>query len=731
MSDLGLARPPSPQPLEFRKKDGTYSKMRSHAGNTPLLPQTKLCPFCPAKFTRTTHLNRHLRNHTNERVHKCDLCEAQFTRSDLLSRHRRGCSSQNSNIRRKSCVQCTESKVKCDRELPCLKCASRGKECVYAPVTKKVPRNRYLTTSSLPQSAHTQKYLSDYPLASSSSSANPNDPSVSVTSAELGLAPPTDHRSEFSRDYTSITSTESSSQIPTNSHLVSLYNHDVFEHFFSGVFSTGDSPSSAVRENLPNEAFGEYLWGYSNPGTATNQASTQMATEENIPSMISPSTYSQPIGTVRQASATLTGILHQQGDNDKHYYLHLFLKAFIEEVPVVHVPSFSPEGKPTFLINVMQACGAMFVESKAAAMFISTTLKVSRRILSEILSRDSLTVEDELNVILAVVLLHTLGMFHEDAEERATSGLYHGKRLVMMIRRVHFISHVTDWSNDDYNSLPLEEYWRHWAWHEMSKRVLLLSYLQDVSQCIFFNGPSSYHIAELTFSLPCDNELWRAKSASEWWTELHKVSPYGSSHERLNCPTLPSLMRLVLEPRTPQLKAISYFAHWAVIHGVIGRLFTLCSNRRLPSQSSASSPASSDPLDQEIYGVQVAMHNWLQWWMKRPEANLPNNAEEAEPPFMQNPLPFYWLGQVALMAYQENLPPFDFQDSSMNLRMEVRFWQVKKWLRHIRSFLAGAHGHAPTILWDELMSMRLQSWQVNLDHPDHDDPHGLLGFFVQ
>ncbi len=44
------------------KKDGTVSRMRSHRGNVPQLPQTKLCPFCPAKFTRTTHLNRHLRN---------------------------------------------------------------------------------------------------------------------------------------------------------------------------------------------------------------------------------------------------------------------------------------------------------------------------------------------------------------------------------------------------------------------------------------------------------------------------------------------------------------------------------------------------------------------------------------------------------------------------------------------------------------------------------------------
>lgn len=43
------------------KKDGTSSKIRSHRGNIPVLPQTKFCPHCPAKFTRTTHLNRHLR----------------------------------------------------------------------------------------------------------------------------------------------------------------------------------------------------------------------------------------------------------------------------------------------------------------------------------------------------------------------------------------------------------------------------------------------------------------------------------------------------------------------------------------------------------------------------------------------------------------------------------------------------------------------------------------------
>lgn len=82
---------PPDQPLEFRKKDGSLSKMRNHKGNIPVLPQNKLCPRCPAKFTRTTHLNRHLRTRqskcynfcprpnadlsedTNERLHRCDV----------------------------------------------------------------------------------------------------------------------------------------------------------------------------------------------------------------------------------------------------------------------------------------------------------------------------------------------------------------------------------------------------------------------------------------------------------------------------------------------------------------------------------------------------------------------------------------------------------------------------------------------------------------------------------
>ncbi|KAI6169553.1 hypothetical protein EDD17DRAFT_1519496 [Pisolithus thermaeus] len=133
-TDPGSSSGPSPRTtvVEYRK-DGTVSKMRSHKGNVPILPQTKFCSECPAKFTRTTHLNRHLRTHTGERLHRCDTCEAQFTRSDLLTRHKKTCGdpSHANRTRRRSCQACANSKVKCDLQRPCSKCQARGKECVF------------------------------------------------------------------------------------------------------------------------------------------------------------------------------------------------------------------------------------------------------------------------------------------------------------------------------------------------------------------------------------------------------------------------------------------------------------------------------------------------------------------------------------------------------------------------------------------------------------------------
>lgn len=174
-----------PDVIEFTK-DGNISRMRSHKGNIPSLPQNKLCPLCPAKFTRTTHLNRHLRTHSNERMHECDRCHSQFTRSDLLSRHKRNCgdSSPKQRSRRKSCQACAESKIKCDQQQPCSKCSSRGRECVYpaAPSSSRKSKKSTQDGSSASREGSIAESLSPPP---DSSVSSPRHSSTSTPSTEV------------------------------------------------------------------------------------------------------------------------------------------------------------------------------------------------------------------------------------------------------------------------------------------------------------------------------------------------------------------------------------------------------------------------------------------------------------------------------------------------------------------------------------------------------------------
>ena len=176
----------TPSFIDLRKDDNA-SNIWSQAGN---IPKSKLCPHCDATFTRTTQSNRHLRTREYFFLYCEDnwltaldryewtttlvWCESLFSAlvgSSWLCRlvklrslqaifsldtkvlaatckshpyhlispipiHSVSSSSlSTSRTRRKSCKVCTDSKVQCDLEHPCLKCTTRGKECIYSTLT--------------------------------------------------------------------------------------------------------------------------------------------------------------------------------------------------------------------------------------------------------------------------------------------------------------------------------------------------------------------------------------------------------------------------------------------------------------------------------------------------------------------------------------------------------------------------------------------------------------------
>jgi len=204
-------------------------------------------------------------------------------------------------------------------------------------------------------------------------------------------------------------------------------------------------------------------------------------------------------------------------------------------------------------------------------------------------------------------------------------------------------------------------------------RALLLSYLHDCCHCIYFALPPSYQPREVNVFLPCENKLWNAKTANEWWAILQEESPYGYSHTRLVGQNLLQMVDLISETRVLTSPiALSPFAHFILAHSILRHLFTICSESRL--QQNDAIVANSETIEQQIYVIEFALHNWFRSWTECPEKIKPKNDEE--PPFMQN-------GEKYLLdLYYAHL---NFQHCRFSGWDKLRSWHTRKTYRRLRT----------------------------------------------
>ncbi|KIL68871.1 hypothetical protein M378DRAFT_184747 [Amanita muscaria Koide BX008] len=737
-------------PPEFKKKDGTPSKMRSHRGNIPVLPQTKLCPQCPAKFTRTTHLNRHLRTHTNERLHHCNTCSAQFTRSDLLTRHKKSCNESTSRTRRKSCVSCMESKIKCDRQYPCSKCVSRGKECVFAsPITSKP----VMVQSTPPTLTHTETFsVYQQPLGThlgpsvftatkgaiayldrsitGYSSQNHHLEAIHVADAlsvDSGRYTPSKFgANDASFDYASYaaseveSTTEVNQLMPPCNRLTSIYSNDMFEPLFSNLFSQNPSSGAAASpEDIswsgdPRSGSPEDFPFATHPLNRAPGDSYGVAILNASPSI-------QPLVSDIRGLSLDGNIAEEPAELELQHYtlrnfrsVYLFLTSFLAQMPIVHVPTFNQGSVPPVLLNAMRACGALFVRTRRAMQFILDILASAREMLLQEFAKNPEDLQDQIHLILAVVLLQTIGLFHQQPDQRASSNTYH-HMLAMMIQRTGLMSRNASWNPVAIEEAPLESMWREWSWHEMTKRALWWSYLHDCCHGIYFGLPMTYGQTEVQLNLPCEDVMWQATSAAEWYRILQNTSSSGTYQTRLTGFNFEKTLSHISEARFLTAHVpLNPFAHFVLVHAILRKLFCVGSEMRKPDGE-----REREVKGQKIVELQFALHNWLQSWDQ--SLDKPRTNHNDEPPFISNVLPFYWLGQVAILAQQEGLPPFE-RDVGNEMVPEARFRLIKHWLKHVRTFLKKGNQDA-TALWDKLMKIRLQTSQ-------NEEEEGLLDFLT-
>ncbi|KAK0203014.1 hypothetical protein DFS33DRAFT_1263282 [Desarmillaria ectypa] len=630
-----------------------------------MLPQSLTCPICSARYTRPTHLHKHIRSRDcimHLYQHFFQQCETQFARLDVLKRHLKTCKGPTDH--QSDTQACVLSRTKCDRQLeqPCSRCVARGGECVF--VGKQPHRQPEGETMDISKGS-----------PALSSSCTPLSPPSSLPPANTASEGETHYSSPTPLDWRAV------DEIPRT--LSPQIKEDQNQHAWERSFDMLCPFYHWLDPHVPFNDGLDFSWLNSN---------------NNKVSSYDYSRYSSPVmGTLPSTS-------------EDQEYTRYFFSDFCKHLPLVHLATWSADRKPSILVRAMKACGALFVKTKQAATFIEETLS-SRNLLVQEFVRpgtqyssgiDACTqaakpIIDQDFLILAVVLLQTVGLFHQDAEQQVITSVYH-QMLVMMIRQTGLVTRLRSWTVPDLNdTLSLEQSWREWAMHETMKRTLVLSYFHDCCYPIYFSRPASFKSTEFNVNLPSDDDLWNAPSAIEWLEMTKRPSCFSTGSTRLSGVNLhQALATLAGESELPHHGCIftppptppNPFSHFILVHAILRDIYSFPTSNR------------------DYVRLQSILHNWLQTWMHCCDVVGPVYNKSS---LVHNTLQFYWLAQISLHAIEKGGSGW-VEESA---RTRCRFALLREWLERIRFFLRHNH-EIPARLWGEqmLLSSTGQAFQA-------------------
>jgi len=167
--------------------------------------------------------------------------------------------------------------------------------------------------------------------------------------------------------------------------------------------------------------------------------------------------------------------------------------------------------------------------------------------------------------------------------------------------------------------------------YEHSPSAILAYFLHDCCQELYFAAPTYLKLSDLTICLPCEDALWDARCAKDWYIVLSTNSTYGSSTDRLQGVDMAYAMHNIcaLRQLEPPIM-MSSFGLFIAVHVVLCELYTTCSSKNMhlaPQDYGADN-------NSDIQRVRYGLHNIYICWNVSPDrlSHTPSSAEEA-PPF--------------------------------------------------------------------------------------------------
>ncbi len=251
---------------------------------------------------------------------------------------------------------------------------------------------------------------------------------------------------------------------------------------------------------------------------------------------------------------------------------------------------------------------------------------------------------------------------------------------------------------------------------------LLLAHLLDCSHCVLFSGmPSAFQPIEFDMNAPCDESLWKAPTAIEWYALVSMPPPCTALSGVPMRHALQALQQPPSDFENPaDILLLNKFTLFILIHEVLRKLYSQLHNY-------TSTPWSADPLSHALFFPEFTriLHNWAQMWMK----NLSNghlakdDGDLADLPFVCDALPYYWLSHVTFWALHSQSAGWIGGMTQQN-----RFFVINEWLRRIRLFLK-SNNNTPPDLAKEFKSIYQQVGEVEFRFSL--GQCGLLSFFPE
>jgi len=209
---------------------------------------------------------------------------------------------------------------------------------------------------------------------------------------------------------------------------------------------------------------------------------------------------------------------------------------------------------------------------------------------------------------------------------------------------------------------------------------------------VYYSAQPAFHPSEFEINLPCDDSLWRAQSAREWYQIQRTPSPYGVGTSRLLGVSMQMALAALRDASPPVVPyTINPFGCFVLINSILRDVFS--TSPLQPSNTGGMHsmlPGGMSAINSVMH--QCSIHNWHRLWSSCPDA-----AQFEKPgqktSFVCNPTPYYWLARFAEGAKQNG----SLVISPLTGRGEVedRFRIVKSWLNQINATLQSGSPLSP------------------------------------